>query len=234
MITFHIITIFPHILDSYLNESILKRAQKKGIIKINIYNLRDFTSDPHRKVDDKSFGGGPGMVIRVEPIYKAIEAIKKIKRLSNKKRKVILFTPHGKKFNQKIAYSLSGLNELILICGRYEGVDERVAKYIADEEISIGEYVLSGGELPAMVVIEAVSRLIPEVLGNIESIEERRIQKIQAIDNKQQATGGYSVYTRPAVFESGNGVKWKVPKVLLSGNHKKIIDWRLKHIKMAR
>lgn len=233
MITFHIITIFPKIFDSYFNESILKKAREKELIKICIYDLRDFTSDPHRKVDDRSFGGGPGMVIKIEPVYKAIEAIKRTKRLSPKKRKIILFAPRGKKFNQKIAYSLSQLNQLILICGRYEGVDERITKYIADEEISIGDYILSGGEIPAMVIVEAVARLVPGVLGNKESIEEKRVTH-QLLSADKQLFFSYPVYTRPAGFEPEKGTKWKVPKVLLSGDHKKILDWRTKHTKSVR
>jgi len=229
--TFHILTIFPRIFDSYLKESILKRAREKGLIEIKIHNLRDFTTDKHKTVDDRPFGGGPGMVLKVEPIFRAIEEIKRIKRLSPEKRKIILFTPKGKRFTQKIAYSFSQLNQLIFICGRYEGIDERVSRYIADERISIGDYILAGGELPALIVIETVSRLLPGVLGNIESIEERR-----DLFNQSQTSGfksqifSYPVYTRPAIFTPRPGVEWKVPKVLLSGDHKKIEQWRKKMI----
>jgi len=173
MLIFDIITIFPEIFDSYLKESFIKKAQEKGLIKIRIHNLRDWARDKHKTVDDRPFGGGLGMVLKVEPIYKAVEAIKKIKRLSPKQGKIILFTPRGKKFNQKLAYQFSKLNQIIMICGRYEGVDERVAKYIADLELSIGDYDLMGGELPAMVVIETVARLIPRVLGKPELLKER-------------------------------------------------------------
>lgn len=224
--TFHIITIFHHIFDSYLKEGILSRAQKNNLIKINILNLRDFTSDKHKTVDDKPFGGGPGMVLKVEPIYKAIEQIKSKKQ--TKKTKTILLSAKGKKFNQKMAYKFSKLSDLILICGRYEGVDERVAKYIVDEEISIGDYILSGGELPALVIIEAVSRLIPGVLGNIESIEEKRFKDLQ---NNLQIKGAYPVYTRPAVFNPQPNIKWSVPKTLISGDHKKIEQWRRRQMK---
>ncbi|MFZ5559744.1 MAG: tRNA (guanosine(37)-N1)-methyltransferase TrmD [Patescibacteria group bacterium] len=206
---FDIITIFPKIFDSYFNESIIKRAQRKGLIKIKIHNLRDYTSDKHKTVDDKPYGGGPGMILKIEPIYKAIQKIKKphFAKASRGGAKIILFSPRGKKFDQKMAKRFSRLDRLIMICGRYEGVDERVAKYIADEEISIGDYVLTGGEIPAMIVVDAVSRFIPGVLGKHESLEEIK--------------GSYPVYTRPEKFG-----KWRVPKVLLSGNHKKIERWR--------
>ena len=203
--TFDIITIFPNIFDSYFKESIIKRAREKKLVKINIHNLRDYTKDKHKTTDDKPYGGGPGMVMMVEPIYKAVKKIK-----GKKKSKVILFSAKGKKFDQKMAKRFSKLDRLILICGRYEGVDERVAKYIANEEISIGDYILTGGEIPAMIVIDAVSRLIPGVLGKEESLEEVK--------------GSYPVYTRPEDFNN-----WKVSKILLSGNHKKIREWRKKH-----
>lgn len=226
---FHIITIFPHIFDSYFNEGVLKRAQKKGLISIKIHNLRDFTNDERKTVDDRPFGGGPGMVLKVEPIYKAVESIKKTSEENNsknnqknKKQKTILLSAKGDLFNQKMAESFSKLNEMILICGRYEGVDERVAKHIADKEVSIGNYILSGGELGAMVIIEAVTRLIPGVLGNPQSIEENRNPLFKT--NYQKSTSGYPVYTRPEIFN-----EWKVPKVLLSGDHKKIEEWRRKH-----
>jgi len=237
---FDIITIFPEIFDSYLQESIIKRAIKKGLIKINIHNLRNWTADRHKTVDDRPYGGGIGMVMKVEPIFKAVTALKKPKTKNQKpKIKVILFTPRGKKFNQKIAYQFSKSNQLILLCGRYEGIDERVAKYIADIELSIGDYVLMGGELPAMVVIETVARLIPGVLGKPQLLKER----IPSLPKR----GGkgfieYPQYTRPEIFSprlrqsSGGQVKkrakWRVPEVLLSGDHKKIAEWRKKHQKV--
>jgi len=222
MIYFDIITIFPKIFDSFLKESLIKKAQEKGLIKIRIYNLRDFTKDKHKTVDDKPYGGGLGMVLKLEPIYRALRAIKR-KTPKTKKQKIILFTPRGKIFNQKIAYQLSKLKRVILICGRYEGVDERVAKYIADFQLSIGPYDLMGGELPAMVVIETVSRLIPGVIGKKEFLKER-LKKGGFIE--------YPQYTRPEVFSPKKGVYWKVPKVLLSGNHKKIQEWREKYQKV--
>ena len=224
MIQFDIITIFPEIFDSYLKESFIKKAQEKGKILIRIHNLRDYTCDKHKTVDDRPFGGGLGMVLKVESIYKAVEEIKRTKRLSNKKRKIILFTPRGRQFHQKIAYQLSKLNQIIMICGRYEGVDERVAKYIANMELSIGPYDLMGGELPAMVVIETVSRLIPGVLGKPQLLKERITKEKGFIE--------YPQYTRPEVFRPKKGKRWKVPIVLLSGNHKKIEEWRKKHRKV--
>lgn len=229
---FNIITIFPEIFDSYLNESILKRAQKKKLIKVKIHNLRDFTKDKHKKVDDRPFGGGPGMVFKIEPIIKIISSIlrisnfqfpisKQIKNSKFKKTKIILFTPSGKQFDNKIAADLAEkYDNLILICGRYEGIDERVKKVIRNlkleiSELSIGSYVLTGGELPAMILIDAVSRQISGVLGNQESIEEKR------------SGVGMSVYTRPEIF-TYKGKKYAVPKVLLSGNHKKIEEWKRK------
>lgn len=221
MIKFDIITIFPHIFDSYINESLIARAQKKKLIKITTHNLRDFTNDAHKTVDDRPFGGGLGMVLKVEPIYKAVKSIKL--KVKSQKSKVILFTPRGKKFTQKMAHQLSKLDQVIFICGRYEGVDERVAKHIADIEVSIGDYDLMGGELPAMVAIETISRLVPGVLGKEALLKER------------VTTGGgfieYAQYTRPEVFAMG-GKKLRVPKVLLSGNHKNIEEWKRAHGKI--
>jgi tRNA (guanine37-N1)-methyltransferase len=205
---FNIITIFPEIFDSYFNESIIGRAQEKKLVNIKIHNLRNYTEDKRNTVDDHPYGGGPGMVMMVEPIYKVIKALKKSKIQNPKsKTRIILFSTRGKKFDQAMAKRFSKLDNLIMVCGRYEGVDERVAKYIADEEVSIGDYVLTGGEIPAMIVVDAVSRLIPGVLGKHESLEEIK--------------GSYPVYTRPEKFG-----KWSVPATLLSGDHKKINEWR--------
>jgi tRNA (guanine37-N1)-methyltransferase len=208
---FDIVTIFPSIFDSYFNESILSRAQKKKLIQIKIHNLRDYTSDKHKTVDDSPYGGGPGMVMRSDVIIGAMSKIKNQK--SNLKSKVILFSPAGKKFTQKDAQRLSKYSQLIFICGRYEGVDHRVEKYLADEIFSVGDYVLSGGEIPAMIVVESVSRQIKGVLGKEESIEEKRYGI------------GVPAYTRPETVII-NGKKRIVPKVLLSGDHKKIEEWR--------
>lgn len=215
MITFNIITIFPKIFNSYFKESLLGKAQKKGLIKIKVHDLRGFASDKHKSVDDMPYGGGVGMVLKVEPIYKAVQKIKN----KNKKTRVILFSAKGKKLTQDKVKQLSKFSQLILICGRYEGVDERVAKYIADEEISIGEYVLSGGEIPAMAVVEAVSRYVRGVIGKEESLRE---ESFSGRDKKLE----YPQYTRPEEFRG-----FRVPKMLLSGNHKKIREWREKHKK---
>ena len=210
MLTIHIIAIFPETIEPYLNASILKRAQNKKLVSFNLLNLRGFANDKHKTVDDKAYGGGPGMVLKVEPIYRAIRQIKKTIR---GKSRTILFSTRGKVLNQKKAVSLSKEKHLIFICGRYEGVDERVARHIADEEISIGNFVLSGGELPALIVADAVARHIPGVLGKPESLEEKK--------------GSYPVYTRPPIFNpSGKGPSWKVPKELISGNHASIAEWR--------
>ena len=185
MLTFDIITIFPGIFNGFLSESLILRAQKKKLIKIRIHNLRKWAKDRHKTVDDRPFGGGLGMVLKVEPIFKAVKAIKK------PKSKIILFTPRGKKFNQQLAFKLSKLNQIIMICGRYEGVDERVARHIADMELSIGDYDLMGGELPAMVVTETTARLIPGVLGKPELLKERITKEKGFIE--------YPQYTRPEV-----------------------------------
>jgi len=219
---FDILSIFPKFFDCFLKESFIKKAQEKGLIKIRIHNLRDFTFDKHKSVDDRPYGGGLGMVLKIEPIYLAIKKIKSKTKIKNSK--VILFTPRGKQFNQKMAYQLSRIKHLILICGRYEGIDERVAKYIADLKISIGPYDLMGGEVAAMVLIETIARLIPGVLGKPQFLKERLLKGGKFVE--------YPQYTRPAVFSPKKGIEWKVPKVLLSGNHKKIEEWREKHKKV--
>ena len=174
MLKFDIITIFPEIFSSYLKESLISRAQKKKLIKINVHNLRKWTNDRHKTVDDRPYGGGLGMVLKVEPIFKAVKEIKStLRQAQGKKAKIILFTPRGKQFNQKTAYQLSKLNQIILICGRYEGADERVAKYIADMELSIGPYDLMGGELPAMIVMETDCQ-----------IDSRRFREKRIIERK--------------------------------------------------
>jgi tRNA (guanine37-N1)-methyltransferase len=219
MLKFDIITIFPGIFDSYLKESFIKKAREKRLIKIKVHNLRDFTDDKRRTVDERPFGGGLGMVLKIEPIYKAVKKIKKSRK--SEKAKIILFTPRGKKFDQKTAYKLSKSDRIIMICGRYEGVDERAAKHLADLELSIGDYDLMGGELPAMVVMESTVRLLPGVLGKPELLKERI--------SKGRGFVEYPQYTRPEVFSPGKGIKWGTPKVLLSGSHKKIKEWREKY-----
>ncbi|MCM8829871.1 MAG: tRNA (guanosine(37)-N1)-methyltransferase TrmD [Candidatus Omnitrophica bacterium] len=200
-----IITIFPEIFAP-LNVSIVKRAVEKRTVEIKVWNLRDFTKDKHKKVDDTPYGGGKGMVLKCEPIFAAVEHIKQY----NKKGKVILTTPQGYLFNQGMAKRLSGEEGLIIICGHYEGVDERVSS-IVDYEISIGDYVLTGGELPAMVIIDCVVRLLPGVLP----------KEAPVFDSFSQHLLDWPSYTKPAVFR-----EMKVPEVLLSGNHKEIAHWR--------
>ena len=213
MLQFDIITIFPNVFVPILNESIIKRAKGKGLVKINLHNLRDFSLDKHKKVDDRPFGGGPGMLMRPEPIFRSVASIKLEAKKNKLRSKVILLSPQGKKLNQALARKLSKENNLVLICGHYEGIDERVRE-IVDEEISIGDYVLTGGELPAMVLVDSVTRLIPGVLGDKESLSQ------ESFENNLLE---YPHYTRPAVYK-----KMKVPEVLTSGNHVKIAEWRKK------
>jgi tRNA (guanine37-N1)-methyltransferase len=229
---FDIITIFPEIFDSYFNASIIKRAQVKKIIKINVHNLRNWTTDRHQSVDDSPYGGGKGMIFKIEPIFKAIKALKK-KDKNDKKCRTILFSAKGKRLNQARVKKLSQYRQLILICPRYEGVDERVAKNIADEEISIGEYVLTGGELPAMILVDAVSRLVPGVIKKESLLEESFSVFSKSSGSEKKSLGEYPQYTRPEIFYPGKDkkVSWRVPKILVSGNHKKIQDWKLKHFK---
>ncbi len=204
---FDVITIFPDIFKGFTNESLIARAQKKKLIKINLQYLRKWTTDRHQTVDDKPYGGGVGMVMKVEPIMKSLKAVK----LKKVKSKIILFSPRGKKFDQVMAKKWAKLDQLIMISGRYEGVDERIADYLADEVVSVGDYVLFGGEVPAMAVIETVSRMIPGVIAKEESS--------QKFDHAQ--------YTRPETIAI-KGKKRAVPNVLLSGDHKKIEEWRKK------
>ena len=208
---FDIITIFPNIFSSYFNESILKRAQRKKAVTIKIHNLRDYTNDKHKKVDDRPYGGGPGMVMKIEPLYRCLKSIKR-----KKKSKVLLMSAKGKMFIQTKAQQYAKFSQIILICGHYEGVDERIKKYI-DAEISTGQYVMTGGELPAMTIIDAVTRLLPGVLGHADSAKEETFTK--NLKYKE-----YPHYSRPEVFKGQ-----KVPKILLSGNHEEIRKWRKQH-----
>ncbi|MDD5146753.1 MAG: tRNA (guanosine(37)-N1)-methyltransferase TrmD [Candidatus Pacebacteria bacterium] len=218
---FDIITLFPEIFNFYFEQSILSRAQKNKIIKIGVHNLRDFAFDKHKTVDDKPFGGGRGMVLKIEPIYKAV---RKLKAKKSNKTKVVLFTPRGKKFNQKMATDWAKLDQLILICGRYEGADERINKLV-DEKVSIGDFVMMGGDLAGLIVVESVARLLKGVVGNSESLIGERI-------TPEKGFVEYPQYTRPEVFETKGGQKWRTPKVLLSGNHQKIEKWRKGHSKV--
>ena len=207
MLRFDIITIFPSVLEPMFNESIIKRAKAKKKVDIRVHDLRDYTADKHRKVDDRPFGGGPGMVMSPQPIFDAIKKIKGRRRV-----RVLLMCAGGKKFDQSTAKRLAKLKDIIIICGHYEGVDERVRQELVDESISIGDYVLTGGEIPAMVIVDALTRLIPGVLGKEESLAN------ESFDNNLLE---YPHYTRPANFR---GIK--VPNVLLSGNHNNIETWR--------
>lgn len=213
-----VITIFPQMFRGPLDESILKRAQDKSLVNIHIHDLRQWAADKHKSVDNSPYGGGPGMVMMVEPLYKAVHQLK----VKSEKCKVVLMTPQGVPFKQKRAQELSSFDHLIFICGHYEGVDERVREHLIDEEISVGDYVLTGGELPAMVVIDSVVRLIPGVLGKEASLDEESFTKQRTVNSKQLTTLlEYPHYTRPEEFKGK-----KVPEVLLSGNHAEIDKWR--------
>lgn len=189
------------------------RARKNGLVNIKVHNLRDYTTNKHKTVDDTPYGGGAGMVLKIEPIFKCVGDINS---KSRKNTRIVLFSAKGKKYTQADAKRLLKYDNLILICGRYEGVDERVAKYVADEEISIGDYVLTGGEIPAMILVDSVTRLLPGVLGNDESLKDESHSRSGYLE--------YPQYTKPENFQD-----WKVPKILLSGNHGKIEEWRKKH-----
>lgn len=212
---FYIITLFPSAFDSYLDQSIIARAIKDKKIKVEFYNPRDFTEDKWRRIDQKPYSGGPGMVIQALPVVKAIEKVlTKIKKNKKAKIKIIFFSPGGKQFTTDYAKKTSKYTDLILISGRYEGIDARVKKIFKTEDVSVGPYVLTGGELPAMVFLDCITRQVEGVLGNFNSLEETRITS-------------HDVYTRPEVFEY-KGKKYRVPKVLLSGDHRKIEDWKIK------
>lgn len=211
---FHVISLFPNAFDSYLNESIISRAIEDKKIKVSFYNPRDYSDDKWKRVDQKPYSGGPGMVIQALPTIKAIA--KSISKIKNKKAKIkiVWFTPGGKQFDTVYAKKVSKTyTDIIFVCGRYEGIDSRVKKVFKVDEISVGPFVLTGGELPAMIYMDSVSRQIEGVLGNINSLEENRVSS-------------HDVYTRPEVFEY-KGKKYKVPKVLLSGNHAEIEKWKL-------
>lgn len=234
---FDILTLFPEIIENYGNMSILGRAQKNKLIKILVHNFREYSKDKRGHVDDHPYGGGPGMILQVQPIFDCLKKIHvitvgaihelplqcgKIKKQKN--NKIILMDPAGKKFDQRMAEKFSKLDRLVFVCGRYEGFDARIHK-IVDERVSVGDYVLAGGELPALTIVEAVSRLIPGVLGNEQSLVEEthggksKYKKVSIVKE-------YPQYTRPEEF-----MGWKVPKVLLSGNHAEIEKWRSKKSK---
>ena len=208
---FHILTIFPDIFASYLAEGILARAQDQNLLSVQLHDIREHTRDRHRTVDDYPYGGGPGMVMKPAPLFEAVESIRDSGQLSESSP-VILLTPQGRTFTQDIAEELAEKPELALICGRYEGVDERVARHLATDAISIGDYILGGGELAAMIIIEAVSRLLPGVVGSAES---------PANDSFTTGLLQHPIYTRPAAFRD-----LEVPEILLSGHHARIERWR--------
>lgn len=202
---YDIVSLFPEMFSGVFDQSIIKRAQNKGLVNINLHNLRDYAVDDRGTVDDRPYGGGVGMVLMVEPIFKALQKIKS--------SRVVLLDPRGTRFTQAKAKEFAQLDQLTLICGRYEGVDERVREHLANESISIGDYVLTGGEIPTMVLVDAVTRLIPGVLEKVDATKFESFSEGNNLEHPQ--------YTRPEEF---NG--WKVPDVLLSGNHGKIEEWR--------
>lgn len=219
---FKIITIFPKILSSYLQEGMMKRALDKKVIEVQAINLRDFSTDKHQTVDEPPYGGGAGMILKIEPIYRALKSLKS--RPGLKTKKIILLSASGNKWNQKKAREFSKLKEVVFICGRYEGVDARIKEFV-DEEISIGDYVLTGGELPAMIMIDSITRLLPGTLGNKQSIEEE--------SHSEEGLLEYPQYTRPDILKVGKK-EYKVPKILLSGNHEKIKEWRSEQMKKVK
>jgi len=223
---FNVITIFPELFDGFKGQALIARAIKKRLLSIKAHDLRKWTKDAHRSVDGRPYGGGAGMVMLVEPIMKAVRKLQT--KNAKLKTRVLLMSAKGKQFTQKDALRLLKYDQLIVICGRYEGVDERVAKHIADEEVAVGPYVLFGGEIPAMVVTEAVARLIPGVI-KLESLQEESHGDQEL---KKEASGQgwleYPHYTRPEIIEI-EGKKRRVPKVLLSGDHAKIATWREEH-----
>ena len=212
---FHIMTLFPEIFHSYLNESIMKRAIEKEIIEVHVYNIRDFSTNKHKKVDDYPFGGGAGMLMTPQPIYDTYKHIVETHNIENPR--VVYLTPKGQVYKQEIASDLALGEDIILLCGHYEGIDQRIIDLIVTDEVSIGDYVLTGGEVPALIMIDSISRLIPGVLSQNESFEEESF-KDDLLENPH--------YTRPREF-----MGMKVPDVLLSGNHQNIEKWRLEESK---
>lgn len=209
---FHIVTIFPEFFEGPFQHGVVARAQQAGLLDIRIHDLRNWTYDRHRSVDDRPFGGGEGMLLKPQPLFEAVESI--LPERTDRKR-IVLLSAQGKLFEQRMATEFSTLDELLLICGRYEGVDERVAEHLADTEVSIGDYVMSGGELGAAVIVDTVARLLPGVLGNEES------SRNESFSEESEGLLDCPQYTRPADFRG-----WKAPEVLLGGNHAEIRRWR--------
>lgn len=209
---FDIFTILPEVFPPYLESSILQRARQRGLIDVRVHNIRDYTHDKHHTTDDTPYGGGGGMVMKPEPVFEAVEAVLGTSPSRDKVVPVILLTPQGRVFNQRVAEEFSRHERIALLCGRYEGVDERIREHLVTDEISVGDYVLTGGELPALVIIDALSRLIPGVLGDPEGAQD---------DSHSMGLLEYPHYTRPPEFRG-----WSVPEILLSGDHGKIERWR--------
>jgi tRNA (guanine37-N1)-methyltransferase len=209
---FHVVTIFPDFFTGPFDHGVLARANAGGLLEIRVHDLRNWTYDRHKTVDDRPFGGGEGMLLKPQPLFEAVETIWPER---NARQRVVLLSAQGRSFNQAVAREYAALDELLLICGRYEGVDERVAEHLADEELSVGDFVLSGGELAAAMVVDAVARLLPGVLGNEDS------SRNESFSGENEGFLDCPQYTRPAEFRG-----WKVPDVLLGGNHKEIERWR--------
>ena len=222
MLKIDILTLFPEMFEGAFSKSILQRAQEKDLIKINIHNLRDWATDKHKTVDDRPYGGGPGMILRVDIIDRAISVLKSKIVNPKFKIKVVLLDAGGQTFNQKIAKQFSQLDQIVLICGHYEGVDHRVHEHLVDEIVSIGDYVLTGGEIPAMVIADTVTRLVPGVIKE-ESLLEESFSTLNSQLSTDKQGVEYPQYTRPEDYKG-----WKVPEVLLSGNHKEIDKWKKK------
>jgi len=211
---FEVFTLLPEVFPSYLESSIINRARQKGVLTVNVHNIRDYTHDKHRMTDDTPYGGGGGMVMKPEPVFEAVEAVlgSAAHQVTDEFVPVIMLTPQGRVFTQSVANELSQYGRIALICGRYEGIDERIRKHLVTDEISVGDYVLTGGELPALILIDALARLIPSVLGDPDGATD---------DSHASGLLEYPHYTRPPEFRG-----WKVPEVLLSGDHGKVAQWR--------
>jgi len=236
---FDLITIFPEFFDGPLDHGIVRKAREAGLIEINVQDLREFTKDKHRTVDDRPFGGGEGMVLKPEPLFEAVEHLlgdslgdAATKRELDSKTAIVLLSAAGKKFTQETARRYAQLERILFICGRYEGVDERVTEHLATEEVSIGDFVLSGGELPAALILDAVTRLLPGALGNEASSQNESFSQTEPVQADSSASGArprtvrdllldFPHYTRPADFRG-----WKVPEVLIGGNHAEVAKWR--------